>query len=155
MGDRDGKQPETAAETRAAYRAFRRIQTRWADNDAYGHVNNMAYYGYFDTAVTEHLVLAGGHDYRNAGAIGLVVESMCRYFKPLAFPDRLDAGLRIGRLGRSSVRYEIALFREGEDDAAAAGHFVHVFVDRATNRPTPVPPHIRAALEPLVVEGQG
>ncbi len=136
---------------RADYRYFLAIPTRWMDNDIYGHVNNVTYYSYFDTAVNEHLVRAGGLDIRHAPAIGLVVENSCRFHRPLSFPDTIDAGLRVARLGNSSVTYEIALFRAGDDAPAATGRFVHVWVERATQRPTPVPERIRAALETLVV----
>jgi acyl-CoA thioester hydrolase len=131
---------------RAAYPRFLAIPTRWMDNDVYGHINNVVYYSFFDTVVNQYLVAAGGLDIEKSPVIGLVVETLCRYFKPLAFPDTLDAGLRVGRLGASSVRYEIALFRQDDDDAAAAGHFVHVYVDRATRRPVPVPEAMRGAL---------
>jgi acyl-CoA thioester hydrolase len=135
-----------ATETRAAYGHWLAIPTRWMDNDVYGHVNNVVYYSYFDTVINAYLIEAGGLDIEKGPVIGLCVESQCRYFKPLAFPDRLDAGLRVGRLGTSSVRYEIGLFRAGDEEAAAAGHFVHVFVDRAARRPTPIPEPMRAAL---------
>jgi acyl-CoA thioester hydrolase len=121
------------------------------DNDVYGHVNNVTYYSYFDTAVNEHLVRAGGLDIEGAKAIGLVVETSCRFHKPLTFPDIIDAGLRVAKLGNSSVKYEIGLFRQGEDEPAASGHFVHVWVDRVTRRPTSVPAAVRVALEALVV----
>jgi acyl-CoA thioester hydrolase len=121
------------------------------DNDTYGHVNNVTYYSYFDTAVNEHLIRRGGLDIREAPAIGIVVETMCRFHRSLTFPDVVDAGLAVTKLGRSSVRYEIALFRRGDDAAAATGHFVHVWVDRATQRPVPIPASIRGALETLVV----
>ena len=123
------------------------------DNDSYGHVNNVVYYSYFDTVVNEHLISVGGLDIRNAPAIGLVVETCCRFHRPLSFPGVVEAGLRVARLGDTSVRYEIGLFREGEAAAAASGHFVHVWVERATNRPTPVPADIRAALADLLVGG--
>ena len=135
--------------SRGAYAAFLAIPTRWMDNDVYGHVNNVTYYAYFDTVVNEHLVRAGGLDIARAPAIGVVVETACRFHAPLAFPDVLDAGMRVVALGRSSVRYEIALFRQGDDGAAATGRFVHVWVDRETRRPVPIPAPIRAALEPL------
>jgi acyl-CoA thioester hydrolase len=135
---------------RHAYPAFLAIPTRWMDNDIYGHVNNVTYYAYFDTVVNEHLVRAGGLDIRNGPAIGIVVETACRFHEPLAFPDVVDAGLRVVAIGRSSVRYEIGLFREGGDEAAATGRFVHVWVDRVQRRPVPVPQPIRAALEPLL-----
>ncbi len=126
------------------------IQTRWSDNDVYGHVNNVVYYSYFDTVINEVLIARGGLDPQAGEVIGLCVESGCRYLAPAAYPDALEAGLRVTKLGRSSVRYEVAIFREGRDEPCAAGFFVHVFVDRATRRPTPVPERLRAALEPLV-----
>jgi acyl-CoA thioester hydrolase len=134
---------------RSAYPSFLAIPTRWMDNDAYGHVNNVTYYSYFDTLVNEHLVRAGGLDIRRAESIGVVVETSCRFHKPLSFPDTVDAGMRVVHVGRSSVAYEIALFRQGDDDAAATGRFVHVWVDRERRRPIPVPDHIRAALAAL------
>ncbi|MBM3547851.1 MAG: acyl-CoA thioesterase [Alphaproteobacteria bacterium] len=120
------------------------------DNDVYGHVNNVVYYSYFDTVINAYLIDTGKLDIEKGPVIGLCVESQCRYFKPLAFPDTIDAGLRVGRLGSSSVRYEIGLFRQGDDEPAAAGHFVHVFVDRAGRRPTPIPEPMRSALARLV-----
>ena len=134
---------------RDAYPAFLAIPTRWMDNDVYGHVNNVTYYSYFDTVVNEHLVRAGGLDFRSAPALGVVVETACRFHKPLSFPEAIDAGLRVARIGRSSVSYQIAIFRQGDNDAAATGRFVHVWVDRSGRRPVPVPDAIRAALEPL------
>lgn len=137
-------------QTRAAFRHFRRITTRWMDNDAYGHVNNVVYYAYFDTAVTQHLIETGALDIARSTAVGLVVETQCRYASPIAFPDLVTAGMRVARLGTSSVRYELGLFRDDEDAASAEGHFIHVYVDRATNRPVPLPDAVRAALAPLV-----
>jgi acyl-CoA thioester hydrolase len=119
------------------------------DNDVYGHVNNVVYYSYFDTVINEHLIKDGGLDIHQGSAIGYCVESQCRFMAPLAFPEILDAGLRVAHLGKSSVRYEIALFRQGEAEPAAVGWFVHVFVDREANRPTPIPPRIRTCLERL------
>ena len=136
---------------RASYPAFLAIPTRWLDNDTYGHVNNVTYYAYFDTVVNEHLIRAGGLDIRHAPAIGIVVETACRFHKPLSFPDVIDAGLRVAAIGRSSVRYEIGLFRQRDDEAAATGRFVHVWVDRASRRPISVPEAIREALAPLCV----
>jgi len=136
---------------RASYRSFLAIPTRWMDNDSYGHVNNVTYYSYFDTAVNEHLIRVGGLDIDGATTIGLVVETSCRFHKPLTFPDVVEAGLRVAKLGNSSVTYEIGLFREGDDEPAASGHFVHVWVDRASRRPTAVPAAVRVALQPLVV----
>ena len=155
-----GRSPEPAAESlapafRAAYRQFLAIPTRWMDNDAYGHVNNVTYYSYFDTVVNEHLIRAGGLDIRESSSIGIVVETSCRFHQALTFPEIVEAGLRVARIGRSSVTYEIALFRHGHDEAAATGRFVHVWVDRVDRRPVPVPDAIRAALEPLRVERSG
>ena len=143
----------TSPETRDAYPHFLPIQTRWMDNDIYGHVNNVTYYSYFDTVVNSYLIDVGGLDIHDGTVVGFAVETTCRFFKPVAFPEKLAAGLRVGKLGNSSVRYEIGIFKDGEDTAAAAGHFVHVFVDRATDRPTPVPAPIRKALEKLVAGG--
>jgi acyl-CoA thioester hydrolase len=143
---------ETRKETRARYRRLIPITTRWADNDAYGHVNNVTYYSYFDTAVNQHLIEHGALDVKLSDEIGVVVETMCRFFKPVAFPDRLEAGLRLGRLGKSSVRYEIGIFRAGENEAAAAGHFVHVYVRRSDFAVVPVPAAVRRAAETLATE---
>jgi len=139
------------AGSRADYRHFLAIPTRWMDNDAYGHVNNVTYYSYFDTVVNEHLINVGGLDIAADPVVGYVVETQCIYRKALTFPEAIDAGMRVVKLGTSSVTYEIGIFRQGDDDAAATGRFVHVWVDRATQRPAPIPPRIRAALEPLVV----
>jgi len=119
------------------------------DNDTYGHVNNVTYYSYFDTVVNEHLIRAGGLDIRASDAIGIVVETACRFHKPLSFPEIIDAALAVAHVGRSSVVYEIALFRQRDDEAAATGRFVHVWVDRAERRPIDVPASIRAAVEVL------
>ncbi|GAB4038078.1 MAG: thioesterase family protein [Rubrivivax sp.] len=140
------RQPPSA---RADYAHFTEIQTRWADNDAYRHVNNVVYYGFFDTAVNRLLIEAGALDLEHSPAIGLVVETQCRYFAPVSFPDRVTVGLRLAKLGTSSVRYELAVFRNHEDRASAEGHFVHVYVDRGSNRPVPVPEAVRAALQGL------
>jgi len=137
--------------TRADYRHFLSIATRWMDNDTYGHVNNVTYYSYFDTVVNEHLVNAGGLDIRDGDVVGFVVETSCRYFRPISFPETIDAGMRVTRLGRSSVTYEIALFRTGDPHPAAAGRFVHVWVDRKSVTPAELPARIREALQPLVV----
>jgi acyl-CoA thioester hydrolase len=140
-----------ARHRRVDYPYFLAIPTRWMDNDTYGHVNNVTYYSYFDTVVNEHLVRAGGHDIHRAQVVGLVVETSCRFHRPLSFPEIIDAGLRVAKIGNSSVNYEIALFRRDDDMPAATGRFVHVWVERATQRPTPVPERIRAVLEHLVV----
>lgn len=137
-------------ERRDSYRHFTQISTRWADNDVYGHVNNVVYYAYFDTVVNEHLIRCGVLDPARSQVIGLVVETSCRYFSPLAFPDRVAAGMRVAHCGTSSVRYEIGLFRNDEDLASAQGHFVHVYVDRTTNRPVPLPKPLRHVLTPLI-----
>jgi len=139
------------ANRRAGYRYFLAIPTRWMDNDIYGHVNNVTYYSYFDTVVNEHLVRIGGLDIHHAQAIGVVAETSCRFHRPLSFPDTIDAGLRVAKIGNSSVSYDIALFRTGDEAPAATGRFVHVWVDRTTQRPIGVPERIRRALEPLVV----
>lgn len=144
----------TPPETRAAYRRFVPITTRWADNDVYGHVNNVVYYAFFDTAVNSVLIAEGALDIANSPVIGLVVETGCRYFRSMAFPDRVTAGIRVAHRGNSSVRYEVGLFRNDDADAAAQGHFVHVYVDRATQRPVPLPEALRRVLEPLAPLGR-
>jgi acyl-CoA thioester hydrolase len=125
------------------------ITTRWDDNDAYGHVNNVRYYAFFDTAINDWLVREGGLDIRGGDVIGLCAESHCTFAAALAFPDDVEVGLRVGQLGRTSVRYELGVFRAGDAAPAADGWFVHVFVDRATRRPAEPPPRLRAALERL------
>ena len=129
--------------SRADYRHFRAIPTRWMDNDVYGHVNNVVYYSFFDTMINAFLIESGGLDIHSSPVIGLAVETKCRFHAPLAFPQTVDAGLRIGHLGARSVRYEVGLFAPGNNSAAAEGHFVHVFVDRATRRPVPIPEKLR------------
>jgi len=136
---------------RDAYRAFRSIQTRWMDNDIFGHMNNVVHYSLFDTAVNGWLVEAGVLDLAAGTQVGLVVETGCRYFGEMAFPDVVTAGLRVARTGTSSVRYEVGLFRNDETRASAEGFFVHVYVDRATRRPAPLSPALRAALAALAV----
>ena len=136
-------------EPRSAYRVFRPITTRWMDNDAYGHVNNVVYYSWFDTAVNAHLIEQGVLDIHHGRTIGLVIETQCNYFASLAFPQTIEAGLRVGKLGTSSVRYEVGLFAQGEPLTAAKGHFVHVYVDRDTRRPVPLPSDLKSVLEPL------
>jgi acyl-CoA thioester hydrolase len=134
---------------RACYRRFSTLTTRWLDNDLYGHLNNVVYYGLFDTVVNRYLIEAGVLDIREGPVIGLVVETHCNYFAPLAFPQTVEGGLSVAHIGTSSVRYEIGLFAEGAAQSAAAGHFVHVYVDRATRRPTPLPRAFVAALRDL------
>lgn len=125
------------------------IPTRWMDNDNYGHVNNVHYYSFFDTVVNEYLIRHGGLDPANSHVIGLVVETHCQFYSGLSFPDIVEAGLRIARIGRSSVRYEIGIFRLGSSEPSANGHFIHVFVDRDNRRPVEIPNTLRAALAPL------
>jgi acyl-CoA thioester hydrolase len=134
---------------RADYPHVSTITTRWMDNDVYGHVNNVQYYSYFDTVVNRYLIRAGALDIHHGQTIGLVVETQCNYFAPLAFPDDVEAGIRVAHIGSSSVRYEVGLFAPGREAAAAQGHFVHVYVDRASRRPSGLPDALRAALEPL------
>ena len=136
-------------QTRSDYRHFLPIATRWMDNDVYGHVNNVVYYSYFDTVVNEYLIAQGVLDIVNSPVIGLVVETGCSYFASIAFPEKLDAGLRVAKLGNSSVRYEVALFRDGSEHAAAQGHFVHVYVDRMTLKPQSLGEKLKAALQKI------
>ena len=136
-------------EGRDAYKAFRPITTRWMDNDVYGHVNNVVYYSWFDTAVNATLNAQGVLDIHGGNTIGLVIETQCNYFAPLAFPQTIEAGIRVAKLGTSSVRYEVGLFAEGEPFTAAKGHFVHVYVDRETRRPVPLPAPLKQFLETL------
>jgi len=138
-----------AEETRAGFPHFLAIPTRWMDNDIYGHVNNVVYYSYFDTVINDYLIRAGGLDIHGGPVIGICAESHCRFRAAFAFPEAIEAGLRVAHLGRTSVRYEIGLFGEGAKPAAAVGHFVHVFVNRADMRPVPIPEAIRAALARL------
>jgi acyl-CoA thioester hydrolase len=132
---------------RSGYPHFLAIGTRWKDNDVYGHVNNVEYYSFFDTVINEFLIRAGGLDIHRGDVIGLCVESQCTFKQSLAFPESVDAGLRVSKLGNSSVHYEIGLFRAGDDAPAATGRFVHVFVDRTDRRPVPMPDKLRTALE--------
>ncbi|MBP6899921.1 MAG: acyl-CoA thioesterase [Burkholderiaceae bacterium] len=136
---------------REDYRHLSVITTRWMDNDVYGHVNNVQYYSFFDTVVNRHLIREGALDIHDGTTIGLVVETHCNYFAPLAFPDDVEAALRVAHVGSSSVRYEIGLFAPGQDLAAAQGHFVHVYVDRATRRPVKLPQALLDVLAPLRV----
>ena len=140
MSERDRPEP------RSAYRHFLPIQTRWMDNDAYGHVNNVVYYSWFDTAVNAHLIEHGALDIHSGGTIGLVIETQCNYFAPLAFPQTVEAGIRVAHLGTSSVRYEVGIFGDGEF-CAAKGHFVHVYVDAQTRRPMGLSVKLKSVLE--------
>jgi acyl-CoA thioester hydrolase len=135
---------------RTDYRHFQPITTRWHDNDIYGHVNNVTYYSFFDSTVNSYLIQHGGLNIHDGDVVGFVVSSSCDYFASIAFPDLIEVGLRVGKLGNSSVQYELAVFKVGEDEASAAGRFVHVFVDRASNRPVPIPESLRGVLEPLL-----
>jgi acyl-CoA thioester hydrolase len=137
------------AETADSYRYFLPLTTRWMDNDVYGHINNVTYYSYFDTVANHYLIQEGGLDIHKSPVIGLVVESRCNYLKPLSYPDRLRAGLRVNKLGNRSVTYGIGIFKEGDTQAAAHGYFVHVFVDRASRKAVAMPDRLRLALERL------
>lgn len=142
------------AEPRSAYRIFRPIGTRWSDNDVYGHVNNVVYYSWFDTAVNGYLIESGAIDIHDGAVIGLVIETQCNYFSPLSFPEPVLAGIRVAHVGSSSVRYEVGLFSARDGDpvgqmTAARGHFIHVYVDRQTRRPVPLPPRLLNLLETL------
>jgi acyl-CoA thioester hydrolase len=139
---------------RDAYRHFLPITTRWADNDAYGHVNNVVYYNWFDTVVNTFLIRNGQLDVEHGAVIGLVIETGCTYFSAVAFPDVVTAGLRVASLGDSSVRYEVGIFRGDDTTPAAQGHFVHVCVDRATRRPVPIPAPLRALLQSIHMENR-
>jgi acyl-CoA thioester hydrolase len=134
---------------RSDYAHFKTLTTRWMDNDAYGHINNVVYYSFFDTVVNAALIEAGALDIEKSAVIGLVVETHCNYFAPLTFPQTVHAGLRVAHIGASSVRYEIGLFAEHENSCAAQGHFVHVYVDRLTRRPVALPENLESYLEKL------
>lgn len=138
---------------RSDFPHFEAMSTRWTDNDVYGHVNNVTYYAYFDTAVNRYLIRSGVLDIATSPVIGLVVNTGCHYFSPVAYPDALEVGIRVATLGNSSVRYEVGVFREGEPQTAAHGHFVHVYVNRESRRPTSLPPAMRQALQRLVPGG--
>ena len=141
--------PNTSNIGRDHYRHFLTIPTRWMDNDVYGHVNNVVYYSFFDTVVNKFLIEQGQLDYSKGKVVGLVVETKCQYFAPIAFPDVVVAGIRVAHIGTSSVRYEIGLFKNDEDNPAAEGHFVHVYVTRSGNKPTPLSTEMRSVLEKI------
>ncbi len=144
--------PVTAkSQTRADYQHFLAIPTRWMDNDIYGHINNVNYYSFFDTAVNHYLIKAGVLDIHGGSIVGFVVETSCQYFRPICFPDVVTAGIRVAQLKDRSVRYEIGLFRNDDSEVSAAGYFVHVYVDRASGRPTAIPDETRDALRRLLV----
>lgn len=142
--------PRPAPTTREQYHHFQAIPTRWIDNDVYHHVNNVVYYSFFDTAVNQYLIEQGVLDIETSDTIGLVVETSCNYFSPITFPDVVHAGLNVEKLGNSSVRYGVGLFRNDDDLAAARGHFVHVYVDRTTRKSAAVPADMRTALERIL-----
>jgi acyl-CoA thioester hydrolase len=136
---------------RSEYLYFQPITTRWHDNDIYGHVNNVTYYSFFDSAVNTYLIEQGGLDIHDGSVVGFVVSSSCDYFASVAYPQAIEVGLRVGKLGNSSVQYELAVFKAGEHEACAAGRFVHVFVERQSNQPVAIPDALRQALQRLVV----
>ena len=138
-------------ESRENYPHFLTIPTRWRDIDMYQHVNNVVFYAYFDTVIGEYLISQAGLDYTYGSVVGFAVETHCQFLKPIRFPDVLDVGLRVAKMGSSSVRYEIGIFKESEHDLSAVGYFVHVFVDKKTERPTALPHAYRSALERLIV----
>ena len=140
-------------ETRDNYFSFKPITTRWMDNDVYGHINNVTYYSFFDTAANSYLIEATGFDIQTSPVIGYVVNSGCNYRSSIKFPDKIETGIRIDKIGNSSVQYGIAIFKEGEHEAAAHGHFIHVFVDRETEQSVPIPETIRTAFERILVQG--
>ncbi len=140
---------KTAPTKRESYWHFETMPTRWGDNDSYGHVNNVVYYAFFDSAVNRHLIQRGVLDIAASEIVGLVIETRCTFFASMGFPDIVNVGLKVVHLGKSSVGYEIALFRNDADECSALGHFVHVYVDRATNRPVPIPDAVRTVLQAL------
>lgn len=139
-----------ARPTRSQFRHFTSMPSRWGDHDSYGHVNNVVYHSYYESAVSLFLVEQGTLDIASSPVIGLIVENCCTYFSSISFPDRITIGMRIAKLGNASARYELALFRNDEQAASAAGYIVYVYVDRATNQSTTIPEHVRAALLKLV-----
>lgn len=143
--------PKPINETRDNYRVFHDIATRWMDNDVYGHVNNVTYYSYFDTASNHYLIHNAGLDIEHSEVIGFVVNSGCNYVSPIAYPDEIEVGLRVDKLGNRSVQYGLAVFKKGETQASAHGHFVHVFVNRASNKAVSIPQPIRQALSAILI----
>ncbi|MGB1244932.1 MAG: acyl-CoA thioesterase [Porticoccaceae bacterium] len=141
----------TQPDQRSGYKYFADTTTRWMDNDIYGHVNNVVYYSYFDSVANQYLIEQGGLDIHSAEIIGFVVASSCEYKSPVAYPEKLEAGFRVNRLGNSSVEYGIGIFKKGQQAASAHGTFTHVFVDRNTDKPVSIPAQIRAALEAVLV----
>ena len=143
--------PPTDKPVRSDYPVYYPLTTRWSDNDIYGHVNNVVYYSYFDTVANRYLIEEGGMDISDGTIVGYVVNSGCQYLSPITYPESIEAGLRVEKLGNSSVQYGIAIFREGEAEPAAFGHFVHVFVERAANKSVPIPAPLRTALERILM----
>ena len=143
---------EPKDERREHYKHFRPIPTRWRDNDVYHHVNNVIYYEFFDTVINGYLMDKGGLSYSDGDSVGFAVETHCQFLAPIRFPDVVDAGLRIAHLGNSSVRYEIGIFKQGEDTPAAVGYFVHVFVKRETSQPTRITGKLREAMEAILID---
>lgn len=137
------------SDKRGTYAYFQTMTTRWMDNDSYRHMNNTTYYSFFDTIVNQYLIENGVLDIEKSPVIGLVAETTCRYFKSIGFPSKINVGLRVGHLGNSSIRYEIGLFKDDEDEASAQGHFVHVYVDRESGRPTAIPDKMKSVVAPL------
>jgi acyl-CoA thioester hydrolase len=137
--------------TRSDFVAFEEIHSRWMDNDAYGHINNVVYYSFFDTAVNRYLIERNVLNVLKSEAIGFVIETQCKYFSPIAYPDLIHVGLKVVHLGNSSVKYELAIFKNDDDNASAAGNFVHVYVNRSTNKPTPIPQNVREILAGLIL----
>ncbi len=137
---------------RASYRYFTDITTRWMDNDIYGHINNVVYYSYFDSVANKYLIEEGGLDIKDSQVVGFVVASNCQYKSPIAYPQAIEAGLRVNRLGNSSVEYGIGIFQQGSAVASAIGTFTHVFVDRSTDKPVAIPASIRSALEAVLIK---
>ncbi len=135
---------------RSDFVAFEEIHSRWMDNDAYGHINNVVYYSFFDTAVNRYLIERNVLDVLKSEAIGFVIETQCKYFSPIAYPDLIHVGLKVTHVGNSSVKYEVAIFKNDDDIASAAGSFVHVYVNRSTNKPTPIPQDVREILTGLI-----
>ena len=146
--DMDSREPKL--ERREHYRHSRPIPSRWRDNDVYHHINNVIYYEFFDTVINGYLMEAGGLDFSGGGQVGFAVETHCQFLQPVRFPDVVDACLRVGKLGKSSVRYEIGIFKQGDEKPAAVGYFVHVFVDRLTGKPAPISGRLREAMEALL-----
>jgi acyl-CoA thioester hydrolase len=136
--------------SRTDFVAFEDVQSRWMDNDAYGHINNAVYYSFFDTAVNRYLIEHNVLDVLKSEIIGLVIETQCKYFSPIVFPDLIHVGMKVTHLGTSSVKYEVAIFKNDDDIASALGHFVHVYVDRKSNKSTPIPQNVRTVLQGLV-----